>query len=198
VSARAVYDWNRAVEVGISFDALTYGPTEAMVTTIGGPMTTGDFAAIERTAVAEVAAAFAGLRLRVSGRREAQYRVRVVQDLHHPMAWNYPGPAAESRGIAGLGGQAAVSFRMAVGNAIAYATDSTTREEMIDAIGRGIGRAAVHELAHMLLPHVQLHDSNDSASYEYGSAYRREQYYGSMHWDFAGPLLKQRFAGPRT
>ena len=64
------------------------------------------------------------------------------------------------------------------------------------AIGRGIGGAAVHELTHQLLPRAPIHDSRDPASYEYRSAARAEQYYGTLRWDIARPLLERRLAAP--
>jgi hypothetical protein len=33
-------------------------------------------------------------------------------------------------------------------------------------------------------------------SYDYGSAARREQYYGAMHWSSAWPALQERFGRP--
>lgn len=64
---------------------------------------------------------------------------------------------------------------------------------MIEAIGRGIGRAAVHEFTHQLLPTADVHDSTDVRSYEYASAARPEQYFGNMRWSLAWPLLHRRF-----
>jgi hypothetical protein len=51
----------------------------------------------------------------------------------------------------------------------------------------------VHEYAHLFLGGFPIHDSKDVQSYEYASADRREQYYGDMHWDIAGPVLQQKF-----
>jgi hypothetical protein len=111
------------------------------------------------------------------------------------MAPRYPAPSGESRRIAGLGGQGAVNFQLLSNSAIAYAPEGANRAEIIEAIGRGVGRAAVHEFAHQLLGTFPIHDSKDRQSYEYPTADRREQYYGDMHWDIAGPLLKEKF-GP--
>ena len=103
------------------------------------------------------------------------------------------GPSGESRAIAGLGGQGAVHFRLLANNAIAHSAADAGRDTMIAAIGRGIGRAAVHEFAHQFLGGTApIHDSTDIRSYEYRSADRREQYYGEMHWDIARPLLERR------
>ena len=62
---------------------------------------------------------------------------------------------------------------------------------MSEAIGRGVGRAAVHEFTHQLLPRVSIHSAN-IRSYEYAFAARPEQYFGELQWDLALPLLRQR------
>jgi hypothetical protein len=63
---------------------------------------------------------------------------------------------------------------------------------VLAAIGRGIGRAAVHEFIHQMLPTTPIHDSGNARSYEYASAARPAQYYGAMEWDLAWPLLQKR------
>jgi hypothetical protein len=92
----------------------------------------------------------------------------------------------------GLGGQGAVNFQLIAHSAIMFALPETDREAMIEGIGKGVGRAAVHEFAHQFLGSAPIHDSKDTRSYEYGSAARVEQYYGEMHWDIARPLLEKR------
>jgi hypothetical protein len=92
----------------------------------------------------------------------------------------------------GLGGNSSVSFLFLASGAVAYAPPGASRREIIDAIGRGIGRTAAHELAHLLLPQRPIHDSTDVRSYEFDSAARREQYYGEMHWALARPWLEER------
>ena len=67
---------------------------------------------------------------------------------------------------------------------------------MIDGIGRGIGRAAVHELAHQALGLENLayiDNRTDENSYEYGNADRPAQYYGDVRWTTAWPVLKEKF-----
>jgi hypothetical protein len=78
------------------------------------------------------------------------------------------------------------------GGAVAYAPPNADRPTIIAAIGRGIGRTAVHELTHQLLPTSPIHDSTNMRSYEYASAARAEHYYGEMEWDLAWPLLEGR------
>jgi hypothetical protein len=193
VLALAVGSRQNTITAGFWFDPVTYDESEPMSDRLGGPITAAEMQTIETIARGEIDRAYAGLRLRFSDRREATYRVRVVQRLRNPMAPRGPASSGESRRIAGIGGQGAVNFQLLSNSAIAYAPAGADREAMIAAIGRGIGRAAVHEYAHLFLGGFPIHDSTDVQSYEYESADRREQYYGDMHWDIAGPVLHQKF-----
>ncbi len=100
--------------------------------------------------------------------------------------------AGESRAISGVGGQGAVNFSLLASAALSCAPPGADRRALLEAIGRGVGRAAAHEFAHQLLPTAPIHDSTDVESYEYGAAGRCEQYFGPVHWDLAGPLLRKR------
>ena len=80
--------------------------------------------------------------------------------------------------MSGLGGQGAVSFSWLAGSALGYAPEDATRSDLLDAIGRGIGRSAIHEFTHLFLPKEAIHGSRDIRSYDYHSATRREQYFG--------------------
>ena len=97
-----------------------------------------------------------------------------------------------SHAVPGLGGRGEVSFDFLAGGATAMAPEQATRAAIVAAIGRGIGRTAVHEFTHQLLPQAPIHDSRDVRSYEFDSAARREQYFGELHWDLARPLLQER------
>lgn len=144
------------------------------------------------------AGAFRGLRVRFSDRRDAMYRIQVVQDLRDRRLRRYVGIAGESRAISGLGGAGAVSFFFLASGAVAYAPGDASRAAPVDAIGTGIGRTAIHEFAHQFLPTASLHESRDVYSYEYASAARREQYVGEMHWNIAWPLLQRRLGAVRS
>jgi hypothetical protein len=181
---------DRIVSAGFWFEQVSYGPAEAMVNRLGGPLTPAELRSIEDVARGEINRAFSPLRIQITADRNAMYRIRVVQDLRNLRAPRAPGPAAESRSVPGLGGEGAVSFRMLVSNAVAYAGDAD-RTAIITAIGKGIGHAAVHEFAHQLLGTAARH-SRDATSYEYESSARREQYYGELHWDVAWPVLQRR------
>ena len=176
----------RARDAGFWFEPVTFDSSA-----LGGPITAQELETIASVARSEVVHAFAGLPVVVSDRRDATYRVRVVQGLTDPRFRSDIEVAGASRGVSGFGGNGAVSFRLIAGHAIGYAPPGADRATIIAAIGRGIGRAAVHEFAHEFLPTAQIH-GKDIRSYEFGSASRREQYYGDMRWDIAWPMLQRQ------
>jgi hypothetical protein len=182
---------DRVVDAGFWFEPVSYD-----LPSLGGPVTAQEVETIATIARSELTHAFGGLPIRFSVRREARYRVRVVQYLRDLRFRRNVGIAGASLWLPGLGGVGEVSFVFAASGALAYAPEHASRASVIEAIGRGIGRAAVHELTHQLLPKAPIHDSTDLQSYEYRSASRREQYFGEMHWDLAWPLLRERL-GPR-
>jgi len=177
----------RRAEAGFWFEPVTF---QSKV--IGGALTADDLATIEAVARAELTQAFAGLPIVISARKDATFRVRVVQEVRDRRLRSNWGVAGESFSLPGLGGNSSVSFLFLASGAVAYAPAATSRRDLIDAIGRGIGRTAAHELAHLLLPQAPIHDSTDIRSYEFDSAARREQFYGEMHWAIARPWLEER------
>jgi hypothetical protein len=46
---------------------------------------------------------------------------------------------------------------------------------------------------HQLLPRAPIDRPSDGRSYEFYSGARVEQFYGPMRWDFARPLLVERY-----
>jgi hypothetical protein len=178
----------RSAEAGFWFDAVEFASPR-----LGGPLTHTDLDTVARVARQELMAAFAGLRVTVSDRPGARYRVRVVQQLYDLRFRRQVAVAGESRAMAGVGGAGAVSFDFLANGALASAAEGVERTAMVEAIGRGVGRAAVHEFVHQLLPSAPIHDSQDVASYEYYSAARREQYFGEMRWGIARPILARTY-----
>jgi hypothetical protein len=178
-----------SVDAGFWFEEVAFESSR-----LGDPLTAAEIATIESVARAELRQAFGGLPLSVSDRRDARYTLRVVQEVRDLRFRRPVGVAGQSRGIAGFGGSGSVSFDFLANGAMAWAPDGADRAELVAAIGRGIGRTAVHEFTHQLLPRAPIHDSRDDRSYEYQSAARAAQYYGPMHWDLAWPLLHQRMA----
>lgn len=178
---------SREVEVGFWFDDVKFRSVR-----LDGAVTAADLAVIEAVAQRELAHAFAGLPVRFTRNREALYRVRVIQEVRDQRFRGNWGVAGQTLSVPGLGGHSEVSFLFLASGAVAQASEEATRPEVLEAIGRGIGRTAVHELTHQLLPQAPIHDSTDVRSYEYDSAARHEQYFGDMHWALARPLLEQR------
>jgi len=181
------------ITAGFWFDGDRFG-TPMLTEEVGGALTGAELARVEAVAWDELRTAFDGLRMDLTTDQGAFFRVRVV-----------PAPpsgdrarlrlAGESRPLGALGGLGAVYFQTLAGLAFSHAPPDADRAAIVDAIGRGIGRAAAHEFAHQLLPTANLHGTDDAASYEYRSSDRAEQYYGPMHWAFAAPLIERRLRG---
>jgi hypothetical protein len=166
---------------------------------IGGPLSTLELARVEQISRAEVERAYRGLRIEVNADRGAFWRVAVIgapltttrNRTTYPFSF-----AGESRVFGPLGGSGSVAFAILAHNAIEYAPASASRQQIVDGIGRGIGRAAVHELAHQALglDLVSFLDNRtDPDSYEYGNADRPSQYYGELRWSVAWPVFRQKF-----
>ena len=173
--------------------AFWFEPVSYSSPVLNGPLTPTDLTIIERIARAEIDSAFEEFNITVLDRVDnARYSVRVVQELLDRRMEREMSVAGESRVFNEYGGSGSVNFNYISGAAIVYAPPAATRSEIVDAIGRGIGRAAVHELTHQLLPKAPIDETNNQHSYEYGAGSRAEQYFGTLHWDFAGPLLAKR------
>jgi hypothetical protein len=194
----AALQWKSRTHVtsaGFWFEDVGFGPSEVQMPRLGGPTTEEEMKRIRILAWSELEAAYSGLRVAFSERRDAMYTVRVVQTTkHHPLSafkWGFES-AGESRVVRRIGGRGVVNFRFLGNLAIGHASKDADRATMIDGIGRGVGRAAAHEFAHLFLGTESIHRSTDVQSYEYESADRAVQYYGPMRWDIARPLLEKR------
>ncbi len=175
-------------QAGFWFDNVTFALPAGQADILGGQLGAEDIETIKRVALAELKAAFAAYRIEISDSPDschALYAVRVIND-----APRYGG-AAQSIALGALGGRGFVSYPVIVGYALNYAPADADRRTMIEAIGRGIGRAAAHEFAHQLVPHINIHASRDPESYEYDSADRVAEYYGPIHWDIAKRALAE-------
>jgi hypothetical protein len=177
----------RPIEVGFWFEPVAYSAPQ-----LGGAITARDLDVVANTARAELARAVASLPVLLRETRDTRYQIRVVDDLRDRRFRREVSIPAETRAIAGFGGQAAVSFSWLASSATAYAPPGASRYDLLVAIGTGIGRSAAHELAHLLAPTAPIDDSTDRGSYEYRSAARPEQFSGEMHWGPAWPYLEAR------
>ncbi len=180
---------NQAISAAFWFEDVTYGATEVFAQRLGGGLSGEDLRTIETVARRELGLAFANTRLVFSGTRDAMYRVRVTQYLKG--RFSVVPAAGESRPLPGRRGSGAVNFVVLVNSAIVYAPPDTGRGAIVNAIGRGIGRTAAHELAHQIVGSFALHDTTDVASYEYADL-RPEHFYGDLHWTVAWPELERR------
>lgn len=177
----------RDVTVGFWFEPVSYESTR-----LGGALSAADIETIATVARRELTTAFQPFRVTFVDGRDARYRVRVVQELLDFRTKRKSWIAGKAFGMRGFGGSGEVSFIYFASGAMTYAPPDITRRELVEAIGRGIGRSAAHELAHQFLPGSGEHETGDTGSYEYYAASRPEQYFGPMHWDVAGPLLEKR------
>lgn len=173
------------------FDRVSFDLPSDDVARLGGPVTAAEAQTIKQIALRELASAYADFSITFveSQTGDALYQVRVTDEV-----WRYGG-AGRSVSLGALGGQGMVSAPIVIGYAIHYAPPLANRTTVLEGIARGIGRAAAHEFAHQLVPEVNIHASRDPESYDYGSADRVAEYYGTMHWDIAKPALLKRL-GP--
>ena len=176
------------VSLGFWFEDVAYRSSR-----LGGALSPAELTTVARVARTEIEEAFAGLRFAVTDGRGPRYRVKVVQQLQDPRFRGGVAVAGASTAISILGGDGAVNFTMLAAYAESYASPDADRATIVAAIGRGIGRAAVHEFTHQLLGSGRFDDTADRRTYEYGSAARPEQYYGEVHWGPAWPELRRRF-----
>jgi len=187
--------------IGLAAIACNTGPPElgfwlvpvSFSSSATGSLTAGDLDTVASAARDEIVRAFAGYQFHLSARRDATYRVRVTQQLRDlRFKSDRGGPAGQSFAVRGFGGSGAVNFELLASNAVGYAPAGAPRAAIVEAIGRGVGRAAVHEFAHQLLPDRPIDSRTDVDSYEYGYAGRVQQYWGTLRWSIARPWLDQR------
>lgn len=163
-------------------------PAEAAAK-LGGALTAEEIAAVQRQSRAELERSFSGLRVAVTDRRDAFWRVAVVRSLRT----RGPLPnAGQSLAFGMLGGSGYLAFATLAAGGIKYAPAGASRQATVDGIARGIGRAAAHEFSHQILGAAAVHSRDDRDSFEYFTSDRASQYYGELHWTTAWPLLTQR------
>jgi hypothetical protein len=177
----------RRATLGFWFETVTYQSSR-----FGGSLSAYDLRLIDRVARSEIVTAFAGLRVDLTERHDARYRLRVVQQLNDPRFRGSVAVAGASRAVSMFAGDGAVNFSMLAAYAESYAPADADRAAIVAAMGRGIGRAAVHEFVHQLIGSGEFDGTKDASTYEYGSAARKEQYYGPLHWGPTRSVLEHR------
>jgi hypothetical protein len=159
---------------------------------LGDPITVSEFAIIDKVARGEIENAFKEFDVTVTANRNARFKVEVVPTLKDQRLVRPGTYAGESRAVAGFGGAGAVSFDYVANGAMVFAPDDSSRADVIEALGRGLGRVAIHEFTHQLLPKQPIDGSHDINSYEGNTAAVIEGYYGDLHWSIARPWLAAR------
>jgi hypothetical protein len=186
------YTATAPITAGITFADESFTESRVVTAELGGPFTPEERRAIRDAARREVERAFAGLRVRVVEGPRAFWRVRVLPTVQLRRNRRSFATAGASYGFGLLGGAGFVNFTSLASNAVRYAPPGTPRAAIVEAIGRGIGRSAVHEFAHMMAPDVPIHDTTDPDSYEDTNTARPSQYYGELRWASAWPALRDR------
>jgi hypothetical protein len=177
----------RPIELGFWIEPVSYRSPR-----IGDSITGAELAAIDRVAREEIATAFENFDVTISSNRQARFKVAVLAQLKDQRLVRPGTYAGESRAVAGFGGSGAVNFEYVANGAMVFAPEDASRATVIEALGRGLGRVAIHEFLHQLLPKKPLHDARDRHSYEGNSPAIVEGYFGDLHWDIAAPWLRER------
>ena len=180
------------ISVAFSFVDEAFAAAPEIEGKLGGPLTVADIAAIKGISQAEIERAFAGLPIQITDGR-GFWRIRVVPTVI-PRTFTgraLTNAAGASYGFGPLGGGGFVNFNTLARNAARYAPPGASRQDIVEGIARGIGRAAVHEFAHMMVAGVPIDSRADINAYEYASADRASQYYGELRWTTALPLIQR-------
>jgi hypothetical protein len=156
----------RAIDAGFWFEDVAFSSHK-----LGGALTTQEMETIASVSRSELVGAFRGLGITFSDRRDAKHQVRVVQELRDLRFRRPVSIPAESRSAFGFGGQGAVSFSWLASSAVGYAPEDAARSVLVEAIGRGVGRAAVHEFVHLL---CRMHRFMTAATSEATSTRQRQ------------------------
>ena len=147
---------------------------------LGGPLTPGDVNRLESVARDELRKAFAPFRIDLADSDRGFWRVRVVREVV-PQSHALSG-VGESVALGPLGGGGFVDLSAIADRVARYAPADASRTDMIDALGRGVGRVAVHEFGHQILGPAGAHNNLDGHAYENGSPERYAQYYADLRW----------------
>jgi hypothetical protein len=179
------------VDVCFWYDEFPFTFSAPVTSALGGPLTASEVKAIKQISRGELTRAFSGLKMTFTDRREAPWTVGVQLALERRKGQKLPN-AGETFAMGPLGARSLVDFTEVLMAAIAHAPAGTTRQQLVTGIGRGVGRVAVHELAHGILGAGAMDNQTDDHSYEYFTHNRPSQYYGELHWTRAWPVLVER------
>lgn len=190
LAAASACTWREA-SVGFLFNADACVVRAGALQPFGDLLSDQERQAIEQLARRELADAFASVRVAITANRSALWRIAVVRSLPTRASQALP-RSGESIALGPLGGGGTVACDVIVRKAMQFAPEGATRAQLVEPIGRGVGRTAVHELVHQILGASGTHNDTDPDSYEHGSSDRASQFYGTLHWTNALPLLRDK------
>jgi hypothetical protein len=179
------------VDVGFWYEEFPVTFSEAVTAALGGPLTPSEVEEIRQISRNQLTAAFSGLKVAVTDDKRAPLTVVVQLSIQRRKGQRLPN-AGETFAMGPLGARSVIDFTEVLMAAMAHAPAGTTRQQLVAGIGRGVGRVAVHELAHGILGAGAMDNQTDDHSYEYFTHNRPSQYYGELHWARAWPVLVER------
>ena len=154
---------------------------------IGGPIRPEEQSQIESIARAELETAYAGLRIRFTGQPRASI-ASASSRIFLAVACRWPEPRGA---LPSAAASAPSTFGRWATRLSPMRRATPIAPRIIEAIGKG---HRPHRRARIRAPdsrHVNMHDTKDPDSYENGISNRPSQFYGTLHWAFARPLLAQ-------
>jgi hypothetical protein len=179
------------VDVGFWYEEFPFTFSAAVTATLGGPFTSSEIDAVKQISRRELTHAFSGLKVAFTDSRQAPLTVVVQRSIPRRKGQRLPN-AGETFAMGPFGARSVIDFTEVLMAAMAHAPAGTTREQLVTGIGRGVGRVAVHELAHGILGAGAMDNQTDDHSYEYFTHNRPSQFYGELHWTRAWPALLER------
>ena len=179
------------VDVGFWYEEFPFTFSAPVTAALGGPLTPSETDAITQISRDELTRAFSGLKVAFTDNRHARLTVIVQLSIQRRKGQRLPN-AGETFAMGPLGARSVIDFTEVLMAAMAHAPAGTTRQQLVAGIGRGVGRVAVHELAHGILGAGAMDNQTDDHSYEYFTHNRPSQFYGELHWTRAWPVLVER------
>ena len=179
------------VDVGFWYEEFPFTFSGPVTAALGGPLTSSEIEAIRQISRREFTQAFSGLKVAFTDSRHAPLTVVVQGSIPRRKGQRLPN-AGETFAMGPFGARSVIDFTEVLMAAMAHAPAGTTREELVAGIGRGVGRVAVHELAHGILGAGAMDNQTDDHSYEYFTHNRPSQFFGELHWTRAWPVLVER------
>lgn len=140
------------VDVGFWYEEFPFTFSASVTEALGGPLTLSEIDSIRHISRDEFTRAFAGVKVAFTDSRQARLTVVVQLSIQRRKGQRLPN-AGETFAMGPFGARSVIDFAEVLMAAMAHAPAAagTTRQQLVAGIGRGVGRVAVHELAHGIL-----------------------------------------------